>query len=1456
MKGRKKKDRKKGGATKAHERLIVRSGLVQLETHPAISISGHNLMCEPFLPKASESEVPFLSLLRQHGYPVQTAQEYCRERYCHWMYDRVKGILLDLELRARSDSEEIPDILVFPEGSIPADIVSVDGRESSCLELLAEFSDKWACTVFAGTHALAEDISYRDALLLPGIGVGSDELDSILDDARKLRVDNPTVLPVFRPFLGPILLTKRTQAPFEVDDQGAEVSTRSKATVKPITIELRSRTPGSGDMREKRNDRITVEVLPCVCSDSLRLPPTEDERITVICAYERNPKRYESEIGTRVSNQQLVLLCNDGAYGGSGAFFARDQRSSSWWFSSPNGGGLPKGDALLIIDVAVKQLHASVGVHNPQTNYSLRRIGAIVSDTTVNSGSRIARSFERVAGILKGGFVDQKSVAAALADLIARERPSGIQEAKLHRTLALAEQGNLSRRRAAMLCRDVSLSTPDLKAKRHEFLRHCLALANQIISETGRDGQDYHALKSFRDVCSRRLGDSAAISLVPYVWSYLRSQAAQVRGHVGRKLEHQVAATTEVFNATSAWLYSKHRTREPTGSGESAWQLLPRVTHNAVPRESPFLPTDHSAMVWVAGSNSSFLTSKTYEKDIALPFYVRLNRRTNSELAVPVRGVHRNARDGTRKAEVLGVLNLEANVTSAFNAAQALELAVLSSQIAPELLLMKLLDARTHADTVDGGGAAHLDHQGIVASEIFAWHPDIHGWGLRKLLNNLAHTLSGAIPVGAGRPLVACTIWNVDPDKGKLLARGCSGFGYEYEAKMTVPLEGTFLGGAATQDLGVVERGAIEDFMIWRRRAKAERMELMHLVATPFVWPSGSTRGLLSFFFFRVQGHKMRDYDVEQVFDDHTVRSLAELVGRLSSSVRSLQENFGKALVRAEMPAPWSHSESVFHRALRVIMECLECDAGTIFIVEGESDSIHYVASTGAFSRRGSDTGASSVDDPAGLGYSRRRGYARCTDSSPEQPIIGITQWLAENPGCCVRKTVVLDQAEAVRVSSLGGENLYFCPSGEVVEFRPLGEVSRFLGCSEEVPSSRARIVVRLIRNESARPFVLADEGMLQALVREFIESSPGVLSSRAAGVPDGKLARFAAQDGINMSWTKWSVAQLLRDVEDVAGSRLPDRTSLLSIMFVIESEGGEFQEYHVNNSREVRDSLKRIGEELTDDLGQPGLVLVESGSLAEALQLVDPSYLSIGRGAADVKLRGLASKILGGKRIGLTVHPFRWYGLGRYKRAGLVGVFDTACISDPLDAVRDVFHSAARKLIGAAGVASLRAREGALDPLYVNPGGYCGVGRFREMIRESEMCNVVEFEQPDDGSVPILTVSELPQVNLAAIAPRAAWTSTCDEDSLAGREVAESVRRWRDLLIDNEFPGKVDFDGDPESDCLLMVEEGLYVVDSIALRLRVVGNCRQPEATRRVLSVCLAYWSAFVAICGAGDEF
>ena len=282
----------------------LRIAVCQVECHPAIFASNVNYVSEPFVPVVGQ---PSMSLLSGRGLDFAGLETLCRDQYLAWHEARVAAVLQFLR-----GLDPPPDVVLFPEGSIPLEL----------LRPIAEWSALTGCTVLAGSHTPRRSPKSLGRYL--SLGIAKDVVQKVF------RYGSTNTLPIIR--RGEVtLVPKRLLSPFERSIVSAPA--RELPLVRPYELQAGS-----------------IRLLPLICSEALQLHSvTETYDLVGIVAYDSKPENFRKYIDLQVANGKPVLFCNDGATGQSFVHAITDKRTPNWLVETiPN--GLPPGDAILVVD--------------------------------------------------------------------------------------------------------------------------------------------------------------------------------------------------------------------------------------------------------------------------------------------------------------------------------------------------------------------------------------------------------------------------------------------------------------------------------------------------------------------------------------------------------------------------------------------------------------------------------------------------------------------------------------------------------------------------------------------------------------------------------------------------------------------------------------------------------------------------------------------------------------------------------------------------------------------------------------------------------------------------------------------------------------------------------------------------------------------------------------------------
>lgn len=113
-----------------------RLAVAQIDSHPAFSFKGHDLLCEPWFIETDKMVLDQLSLTRdQHRARLHRLKEGISRAYCAVLEKRVRAII-------KWCAEQRVDLVAFPEYSIPAVLLPRLHEQARAAEI----------TVIAGTH--------------------------------------------------------------------------------------------------------------------------------------------------------------------------------------------------------------------------------------------------------------------------------------------------------------------------------------------------------------------------------------------------------------------------------------------------------------------------------------------------------------------------------------------------------------------------------------------------------------------------------------------------------------------------------------------------------------------------------------------------------------------------------------------------------------------------------------------------------------------------------------------------------------------------------------------------------------------------------------------------------------------------------------------------------------------------------------------------------------------------------------------------------------------------------------------------------------------------------------------------------------------------------------------------------------------------------------------------------
>ncbi len=1001
--------------------------LIQLETHPAFTINGLDYLSEPFLPSGHSR--PHLNRLELYRLPITEDKEHFRRSYLEWHKRRLEGVLSALR-----DADPKPKLLAFSEGAIPL----------QSLDVLVDFAKETKSIIFAGTHAFSTDRANRERYIKQ-FHVPELEYERIAREANKLM--NPSVMPVLRGDRiqsdGSVTISlhlKLTHSPSEQDETGFD---HNSAPPEPQEIP---------DVELQEKQRI---ILPLVCSDALQLLNAKaNPGVVVISAYDPNPDQFLPEILRRTKNQQLVLFVNDGRFGGTGAHFVTDSRPQGGWMGEPTNGLLPKGDGFVLIEVNLSSLFGAVGVNNPRLNYILHSVQAVVPSSPSISSYRVAKSLNDYPAPGSGDCsasaarpgVDSDAQLRFIEGLLHSESPTPIQSAKLHRMAVLARNLDLSARRWDIYGTDcIYPSTSDLSLLERSFASRLLTTTSHILHSRTTTQPSVTAIVDCVRACEERVGNYPTARLTDTLWREIRRVSRESVRHAHKALQSAFASIAEQFNANSGWVFCLQET--PTGEA-----YVGKASHNAPPRELILEATGDSVVWRVAKSNEGYVGSPPPSHS------VREVVGSQSILAVPVRFP---SSDPSRYPDV--IVALESRERSAFNALHISELRAVSESLLVDLHVILSSQEMTRDDAIR-----------------MAWHPSVHGWRLRGLLERFSYCLATAVSPDQQKPAAACVIWSIDRENSCLHALACAGVGYDYLAERSLPLKsyiGTAAEAAFAREEANVNDTLIADEEFFLDKEKARKLELEKVIRVPIFMPDDSSpsraaAGVISLFLYR-HHYGLRDADITWLYNKADLWNVGLLLGRIIHHVLQETDAIAHMQLSQRLWNSYTPRDRVYHEFLRVATQVFTADGGTVFVHNAGSvpRTGGPVATTGLSK---TDAQAATIPfEPLSPWTSAPRTTAAVLDRDVEKR--GFTAALAAQPGSCIRLSDATEEHIRRKVSA-----------GRPREALPFGEDShpRLLAYALPGTDGPTIAVIRLLRKSSSPPFCAYDETKLKQFTR------------------------------------------------------------------------------------------------------------------------------------------------------------------------------------------------------------------------------------------------------------------------------------------------------------------------------------------------------------------------------------
>ena len=271
---------------------VVRVGICQLASHPALTASHIHLSEEPFVPASPRAS---LSQLAIKGVPVDDLMAHCLAEYTAWSETRLRALL-----QAMDKLDPIPDLLVFPEGGLlPANLVAV-----------ADWSARHGSVVLAGSHTPTR--TPESLGIYRSIGISKGQVERLYSKGSR------NVLPLLRGGKAK-LIEKTAFSPFE-----GQIISSSGRRARSIRVE------------EVLEGQRRIRLEPLICAEALQNPPSSRGiDLVAIVSYDHKPRQFDTFIEQRVRNKAPVVYCNDGAFGGSKVATIEDERQPNWLWDAP-----------------------------------------------------------------------------------------------------------------------------------------------------------------------------------------------------------------------------------------------------------------------------------------------------------------------------------------------------------------------------------------------------------------------------------------------------------------------------------------------------------------------------------------------------------------------------------------------------------------------------------------------------------------------------------------------------------------------------------------------------------------------------------------------------------------------------------------------------------------------------------------------------------------------------------------------------------------------------------------------------------------------------------------------------------------------------------------------------------------------------------------------------------------
>jgi hypothetical protein len=1065
----------------------IRIAIAQLACHPSLTVGATDLSAEPLSPSSGD---PIVASLIEHGFPIRDLAERFRIRYQQWHLTRVLSVLHSLYVcDDTAKHPESPDMVVFPEGSIPMGF----------LPFLSAVAQAYNTTIFAGTHAFKpnEGRGIADYYDMMNDKDFHEQFRQEFEAVDERALDTVSILPVLLPDGRCFFRVKQVLSPHEFAGYTVnEATDRKQPQISTVDVPFRQRQKGDKNAEVKVP---SLRVAPYICAEALQIPDARQPfDLAVVVSYNQNFNHFEPFVRYHTLRRRPVVYCNDGAFGDSCVSIPVDTRGDAWWFSEVNKGRLPAGDAVLVMDVAVGA-GITVGVTATDQPYAVRRLADILPQSD-ELPSHIGQSLRTIANSVEkrtARVSEVEETERTLASFCERPGATPLQQRKLPRLLNLLKADSLTAQRWPIYTADVFLAGPQnlaewrenehsptppqlqlsalrlklnmptlkgefetashstsaplesqsLSALEQTFLTDCYLRIRQLLDdrlprESDRKSAALRQLVEARDRCAHALKFRPGAPLLSSLWNTLARTEEESIEAATSALTHRLGYFVERFNGTCGWIFSLNADNErlPTEAAINTLHLTKKRNQGmvgySVTTKAPLLENDVKNEV-----DSGTPDRHPYKEYL---------RTTRSELTIPLLDIKSTAK------YAMGVMNLESRAWFSFSPTMVGDSQSASYALVPDLCLLTELRRNLRG---------------------YGWHPQKHGWHLTTILDSICLAVASSVPGRASAPTVSCTIWMPeDVDATRLSARATARFDYEYLQDMTLSVSKSFIGEVFRQPVGTVVINAVEQLPNFQRPGKAKRMEVRKVIATPIANPSkGKTIGVLAIYLFEYQfGPEVNE--VDEFFKPDAVARVAEIIGGFIDHMSDLQVGYAQRYLESRLRAEVGNPTDIVNTVRDVLLECLGADACSIFVRhESERPSMQCVSTTG-LTMNGCAIDA--TEDILLKDVRPIRGVIRAAryDVDPECRT-GYTNFLALRPDTVLRRNDV--------GHSLSGSERGPRPANTFCEKTNSSELDhqRFLGYSirdEKDPVALA--VIRLVRGDNSYPFYSPDDEMVRAL--------------------------------------------------------------------------------------------------------------------------------------------------------------------------------------------------------------------------------------------------------------------------------------------------------------------------------------------------------------------------------------